>query len=442
MSYAIENNDELLMFVKNTILKYCPIVKGRLNLLDTATTNPELDIWIKHIEDKTVIIFLLGTKDSKARIEEKKVIEHNIEFEDVKGIMNFILQDHGVIYVVTNDEKELEFTFGINWIEENYKGINCGNIGLRIYFNSTEQKDKFYSSFKTYCTKFDNKNIVIDSRLLSEIRREFLESCNKEQMLFMFGIMTVEHLVRIIKQDLLEKCSKEEILAVLSKMDEAKLREYLSNIDYKSLLGFINSRGAIIPKRKEIEQRGDHKYSVFYDENSNEVMSIGFPGSDCWWFFKSATPVVITKDMELYDLLINFMSQSYGIPKEQAFVAKKTEDTLIWYSDCYCEPDNPNSVESVGRLAVNVFEDVIILQCFNDLFDKRGLINQMRGVGFGCCGNGARLARNKNTGMQLGDDFIQLINNPLLMPIPASKLEKNPRRNKNKGKEEKKEEKK
>lgn len=428
MSKALEDNVDLSYFVKNMVLKYCPVVENRVDSLQDARTNPELDIQISHVDDKSVINFLLGNHTSKKGTGDRIVVEHNVEFEDVRGILDFILQDHGAIDGIIKRGNELEFMFGINWTEESIKGINCGNISLRISFSNDVQRENFYRAFKTYCTQLENKNLVVDSRLLSELRSEFFESCNKEQLLSMFSIMTAEHLAIIVNQKLFGNCSKEDILAVLSKMDEPRLRELLSNIDYKTLLGCINSRDAVRPKRKEPEQRGDHIYSVFYDDNDNEVMRIGFPGSDCWWDFRSARPVVITKDMELYDLLMNLMRQDYDIPSEQTFVPKKTKDELLWYSDCYCNPDDPRSVEAVSRLTIHIVEDVIILQCLNDSFDKIGKTNQLRGVGFGCCGNGSRIAINKKTGHDFGYDFILKVNNPL-QKKKKSNLTKKPKKN-------------
>lgn len=178
--------------------------------------------------------------------------------------------------------------------------------------------------------------------------------------------------------------------------------------------------------RKEIEKRGDHDFSVFYDDNDKEIMEIGFPGSDCWWFFANANPVDITKDMEIYDLIADLMDQDYDFPPYQTFIGEKTPDKLVWYSDCYCNPSDQSSVDKVSCLTIQRIGEIFRLQCANKTFDGHGKTNYQRGVGFGACGNGGRVAINKKTGMNLGDDFIRKINNPLqgLTRRPKSKVKK------------------
>ena len=53
------------------------------------------------------------------------------------------------------------------------------------------------------------------------------------------------------------------------------------------------------------------KTIYFYDDSNNEIMYIDHSTDECIWYFQSESIINITEDMELYNLLNNFMNNSY-----------------------------------------------------------------------------------------------------------------------------------
>ena len=153
------------------------------------------------------------------------------------------------------------------------------------------------------------------------------------------------------------------------------------------------------------------KTIYFYDDEDNEIMYIDQSTDECIWFFNSEKVVDITKDMELYDLLDNLMNNDYQFC-DDILSNYKDSNKLIWYSDCYYNPEDEFSLASVSCLNIERKDSCIKIWCtkkLDELIDRK---HKTYGICFSPAGNG-KYSKNLNTGLTLQDDFVTHVYQPL-----------------------------
>lgn len=155
-----------------------------------------------------------------------------------------------------------------------------------------------------------------------------------------------------------------------------------------------------------------NKTIYFFDESNSEIMYIDHSIDECIWYFYTDNIIKITKDMELYSLLDEFMKQDY-IFNNDTLKNYKDKTKLIWYSDCYYNPDDEWSINSVSCLNIERKDDCFKIWCTKKLDEMIDRANKTYGICFSPSGNG-KYSKNLNTGLSLQDDFIILIYQNLL----------------------------
>ena len=150
----------------------------------------------------------------------------------------------------------------------------------------------------------------------------------------------------------------------------------------------------------------------FYNDNDCEIMMIDHSTDECIWYFHSNEEVHITKDMELYSLLESFMNNEYEFSND-VLLNKKDQNKLIWYSDCYYNPDDEWSVDSVSCLNIERKDNYFNIWCIKKLYERINKKEKTHCIGFSPLMNGV-FSRNVNTGLTLQDDFSTLIYQPLI----------------------------
>lgn len=149
----------------------------------------------------------------------------------------------------------------------------------------------------------------------------------------------------------------------------------------------------------------------FYDNEGESLMHIDFSRDDCIWFFDSDKKITITKDMELHGLLSDFMDQEY-IFQECLLQSSKDANSLTWYSDCYYNPEDEWSVDSVSCLHIERVGENFEIWGTKELDKKFQRPHKTYGICFSPCGNGV-FTQNKETRMTLQTDFVTYIYHPL-----------------------------
>ena len=159
----------------------------------------------------------------------------------------------------------------------------------------------------------------------------------------------------------------------------------------------------------------------FYDEDNNEIMHIDYSTDECIWFFRNSDVITITKDMELFGLLKSIMQQQYEFGDSEVLRSYKNDNKLVWYSDCYYNPDNEWSRNSVSYLTIEYLDDIITLKCTKPLDSIINKTNSSHVIAFSPLGNGKQ-AINIKSGLTLQDDFILKVYQKLLKKGKVKKI--------------------
>jgi hypothetical protein len=156
----------------------------------------------------------------------------------------------------------------------------------------------------------------------------------------------------------------------------------------------------------------ENKTVYFYDDNNNLIMYFDHSIDDCIWCFDTDGIIKITDDMELYSLISSFMNQDYTF-NDGLLKNYKDKNKLIWYSDCYYNPDDEWSVDSVSFLNIERKDNYFNIWCTKKLDEIIDRKDKTYCIAFAPSGNGV-FSRNVNTGLTLQDDFVTLVYQPLI----------------------------
>ena len=226
MNNIIKHSDDLMLYIKNVILKYCPYMEDRLSILGNAKS-PELDIKI-YINNKSQIMFMFGNKSFKLSVPERVATSYTISFEEIEDIIDFILDDHEAIKDINFYGKELDLKFAINWTGNSIKGINCNDIRLGLTFENIELgKQYLYLLIQRYYTHLQQ---VPSFR---SMKNEYIDS---------------------MKHSYFNSLDKTELITLLNRMSENDLKKLLHNLDNDVFINYVMSNEeqpeSIIIKRK------------------------------------------------------------------------------------------------------------------------------------------------------------------------------------------------
>ena len=161
----------------------------------------------------------------------------------------------------------------------------------------------------------------------------------------------------------------------------------------------------------------------FYDDSDNETMYIDYSSDECVWYFNSSEVATITEDSALFEPIKNIMLQQYEFDNNEVLHSYKDDNKLVWYSDCYYNPDDEWSINSVSYLTIEFIDGVYKLKCTKPLDEIIDRKNKSYVIGFSPLGNG-RYAKNIETGLTLQDDFVQQVYQKLLKNEKIRKLHK------------------
>ncbi len=159
----------------------------------------------------------------------------------------------------------------------------------------------------------------------------------------------------------------------------------------------------------------------FYDDSNNEIMYIDYPTDECIWYFYNSEVITITKDMDLFELLRNILLQQYDFNNNEVLKSYKKNNKLVWYSDCYYNPDDKWSRNNVSYLTIILKDSVIKLKCIKPLDEIIERQTKSHVIVFSPLGNG-KFAKNVTTGMTLQDDFVVDVYQKLLKKEKNKKL--------------------
>lgn len=163
-----------------------------------------------------------------------------------------------------------------------------------------------------------------------------------------------------------------------------------------------------------IKKINENKIS-FFDEN-NEIFSLSYISDEFTFQMYTNEIVEITEDSEIYECLNNLFKEQYDFG-ENILNDKKTDNELIWHSDCYYNPDDEWSIKSISCLHILFDNNMFKIWCDKEINKKSNYYC----ICFSPAGNGKH-ARNINNKSSLQDDFIINIYQKLMKKNKVKKI--------------------
>ena len=200
MVNIINNREDLLSYIESVILKYCPHMENRLAILGDAKSQ-EIEINLNINNNETAISFVLGDSFSKRNVPDKAIARYILSFKDISEIIDFILDDHEVINDIFICDKMFDLKFGINWTEESIKGINCGDIILRLYFEDQELENQYlYLLFQRYSSILEENPSfkIIKNGFIKMMKQLINNSLSTPELISVFAEMSEEEIKKIV----------------------------------------------------------------------------------------------------------------------------------------------------------------------------------------------------------------------------------------------------
>lgn len=159
----------------------------------------------------------------------------------------------------------------------------------------------------------------------------------------------------------------------------------------------------------------------FYDDSDNEIMYLDYSTDECVWCFNTNDAITITKDMELFERLKSIMGEQYTFSSHESLKDYKNDNKLLWYSDCYYDPDDEWSLKSVSYLNIEYIDNSFKIWCVKPLDEIIKTSQRFHCICFSPLGNG-KYSRNDLTGSTLQDDFVTKVYYPLLSREKVKKM--------------------
>ena len=200
MGNIIKHREDLISYIKSVILKYCPYVEDRLFILSSAKSST-LDIEFNICNNESQMMFMFGNYNFKTSIPERATISYVISFEEICDVIDYLLEDHEVIKDISFDNRKIDLKFAINWTDKSIKGINCGDIGLELTFESIELKKQYlYLLIQRYYTHLEQVSSFksMKNKYIDGIKYSYFNSLDKTGLIFLLNGMCENDLKELL----------------------------------------------------------------------------------------------------------------------------------------------------------------------------------------------------------------------------------------------------
>lgn len=218
MKEIICQNENAAQYIKSIILKYAPYVDSRYELHAMGSQQPIIRTNITITNDESYIMFMCGTSGHSSSTDDRATIEKPIDFEEIKSIIDFLLEDYRFIRNIMFHEdtgygSSIELNLSINWNNESIKqGINCGTITLELTFANDKLRKQY------------------TNKLLQQYQKELSETPTVKKI--------KDEYINSIKDDYIDNARKPEMLDFLSKLDEQELKELMCRLDNDTFMKY------------------------------------------------------------------------------------------------------------------------------------------------------------------------------------------------------------
>lgn len=146
------------------------------------------------------------------------------------------------------------------------------------------------------------------------------------------------------------------------------------------------------------------KSKISFYENECELFNFNFIGDEFVLVMNTNKIIEIDENEELYELLNRLFAQNYDFG-ENFLNDRKSNNELVWHSDCYYNPNDDLSLNSISCLYITFDSKKYNIWCERPIDKILGKTKSNYCICFSTMGNG-RYSRNIETGLSLQDDFV------------------------------------
>ena len=221
-SLKINNDSEIVEFVKETILKRHPVMDRLEVLFSPSRPAMIIDFYFYEEYGKTYtdLSFMDGNEGCKQGIYEGLIIEGLVSEKVIIEITNFLLKDHDYISMFYTNDYRTMVDFKVDMREENMHGISCGTISMNFDYGLVSNKNK-----KIIKHKYSK---VFVSNFLDYMKHTdfYKEAYN----LYTSGF----------KSEYFDSLDDESLYKFVKQMDKDSLKELLKEMDFERFLKTYN----------------------------------------------------------------------------------------------------------------------------------------------------------------------------------------------------------
>lgn len=144
---------------------------------------------------------------------------------------------------------------------------------------------------------------------------------------------------------------------------------------------------------------------IFLVDNENILLQTGKIGAEFIIYLYTDTEITITKELDeyLYMNLKQILENEYIF--HESNLSYKKNDTIIWFSEQYCDIEDKEQTDRVNRLIIKNIDNQIKISFENPYCKKYSIKRKQNIIVFSPCGNGL-YSKNINTGLTFQDDIV------------------------------------
>ena len=183
--------EEIVKWLKDNLLKYCPII-NRINYVDNYGKKPKISFLFIFYNDKTFITIMYGTDVSQTAVE-LSFVEEILDITNIYELIDYLLNDNRNIHI--NDTDTLIYmAFPINWSNDAIKGLAVGDIEVSLEFINCPEIKNYY--LKLLNNRYLEEPIINKSRILID---SFINNATEEEIIEFLQTLNIDELKNILK---------------------------------------------------------------------------------------------------------------------------------------------------------------------------------------------------------------------------------------------------
>lgn len=159
--------------------------------------------------------------------------------------------------------------------------------------------------------------------------------------------------------------------------------------------------------------RNEEKHNIcLTDDNNVKILEAGYVGADFVILLYTQDSIVIDEEVDksFYMNFIQIMNNKYLFGNNG--LSYQRDNEIRWFSDQYCDIDNPVETDKIDRVIAKITADKILIHCDNPFCKKNSIEKKQYVISFSPNGNGF-YSRNVDSGLSFQDDVVIAFNNIL-----------------------------